>query len=91
MFDGEDALGQTQTMALDNQRNLALALARDGLFLRAAEGVAADMNRWSRGFFGRDIVRDWREQLDCTSTTATSETRTAPASRRPSWTPVCSW
>ncbi|MEE2897682.1 MAG: malate synthase [Gemmatimonadota bacterium] len=67
MFDGEDALGQTQTMALDNQRNLALALARDGLFLRAAEGVAADMNRWSRGFFGRDIVRDWREQLDFTT------------------------
>jgi hypothetical protein len=67
MFDGEDALGQTQTMALDNQRNLALALARDGLFLRAAEGVAADMNRWSRGFFGRDIVRDWRERLDFTT------------------------
>src|SRR3546814_20552922 len=29
MFDGEDALGQLSTMALDNQRNLALALRRD--------------------------------------------------------------
>ncbi len=29
MFDGEDALGQVQTMSLDNQRNLKLAIARD--------------------------------------------------------------
>ncbi len=33
MFDGEDALGQTGTMSLDNQRNLKLAKAKqDGLF-----------------------------------------------------------
>jgi malate synthase len=29
MFDGEDALGQVDTMSLDNQRNLKLALAGD--------------------------------------------------------------
>ena len=29
MFDGEDALGQTHSMSLDNQRNLKLAIARD--------------------------------------------------------------
>jgi malate synthase len=35
MFDGEDALGQVDTMSLDNQRNLKLAIARDPLFLRS--------------------------------------------------------
>ena len=44
MFDGEDALGQIQTMSLDNQRNLKLAIARDPLFLKVAEKVAAEMN-----------------------------------------------
>jgi malate synthase len=68
MFDGEDALGQLSTMALDNQRNLALALRRDAVFLRAAESVAAEMNAWSDGFFGRQIVADWRRQLDFTTT-----------------------
>ena len=29
MFDGEDALGQIQSMSLDNQRNLKLAIAKD--------------------------------------------------------------
>ena len=29
MFDGEDALGQIQSMSLDNQRNLKLAFAQD--------------------------------------------------------------
>ncbi len=67
MFDGEDALGQTNTMALDNQRNLKLALARDELFLEVAEGVAGEMNAWAQGFFARDIVTDWREQLDFTT------------------------
>jgi len=41
MFDGEDALGQIDTMSLDNQRNLKLAYARDPVFLAAAERVAA--------------------------------------------------
>ena len=40
MFDGEDALGQISTMSLDNQRNLKLAIAKDPVFLAAAEQVA---------------------------------------------------
>jgi malate synthase len=67
MFDGEDALGQIKTMSLDNQRNLKLALARDPAFLRVAETVAGEMNRWSRGFLGCDIVTDWQAQLDFTT------------------------
>jgi malate synthase len=67
MFDGEDALGQIATMSLDNQRNLRLALARDPLFLTVAEEVAAEMNGWARGFFGRPIIADWSAQLDFTT------------------------
>jgi malate synthase len=67
MFDGEDALGQVETMSLDNQRNLKLAIARDPVFLAIAESVAGEMNAWSQGFFGRDIVTDWRTQLDFTT------------------------
>src|SRR5499426_3642261 len=43
MFDGEDALGQLSTMALDNQRNLKLAIHKEEVFLKATEGVAAEM------------------------------------------------
>ena len=67
MFDGEDALGQIDSMSLDNQRNLQLAIARDPLFLRVAEQVAAEMNQWAQGFFGRPIVVDWRRQSDFTT------------------------
>src|SRR5690606_27337569 len=67
MFDGEDALGQLGTMALDNQRNLTLALRRDPVFLAAAEQVAREMNAWAESFFGRPIVADWRTQLDFTT------------------------
>jgi malate synthase len=67
MFDGEDAVGQVETMSLDNQRNLRLAISRDPLFLGVAEGVAAEMNRWAESFFGRPIVDDWRRQLDFTT------------------------
>jgi len=67
MFDGEDALGQISTMSLDNQRNLKLAIARDPVFLQAAEQVAGEMNDWARKFFGRPIVADWRNQLDATT------------------------
>ena len=67
MFDGEDALGQVQTMSLDNQRNLKLAIARDELFLRVAREVAEEMNAWAREFFGREIIADWRQQLDFTT------------------------
>jgi malate synthase len=67
MFDGEDALGQVDTMALDNQRNLRLAIARDPVFLRVAEPVAAEMNEWAEGFLGHPIIDDWRRQLDFTT------------------------
>jgi malate synthase len=67
MFDGEDALGQTGTMSLDNQRNLKLAISKDPVFMQAAETVAAEMNRWAQGFFGHDIIGDWKAQLDFTT------------------------
>ena len=68
MFDGEDALGQVTTMSLDNQRNLRLAIHRDLAFLRVAEQVTREMNEWSRGFLGREIITDYRRQLDFTTT-----------------------
>jgi len=67
MFDGEDALGQLSTMSLDNQRNLKMAIHRDHVFMRTAEQVAAEMNQWATGFFGRAIIADWRKQLDFTT------------------------
>jgi malate synthase len=67
MFDGEDALGQIDTMSLDNQRNLKLAFARSDVFMTAAERVAGEMNAWAKDFFGRSIVADWRKQLDFTT------------------------
>jgi len=67
MFDGEDALGQVSTMSLDNQRHLRLALHRDPVFLRVAGHVAGEMNAWARTFFQREIIADWRAQLDFTT------------------------
>jgi malate synthase len=67
MFDGEDALGQVNTMSLDNQRNLKLAISKHALFLKVAQQVAAEMNRWSMDFFGRNIISDWKEQIDFTT------------------------
>src|SRR5215510_12160196 len=67
MFDGEDALGQISTMSLDNQRNLKLAIHRDPIFMKAAEKVAAEMNKWSEGFLGRKPIADWVKQLDFTT------------------------
>ena len=67
MFDGEDALGQVTTMSLDNMRSLKLAFARDPLFLDVAEQVAQEMNAWARNFLGREIISDWRGQLDFTT------------------------
>jgi malate synthase len=67
MFDGEDALGQVSSMSLDNQRNLKLAIHRDPVFLKVAEQVAREMNTWATGFFGREIITDWRKQLDFTT------------------------
>ena len=67
MFDGEDALGQLSTMALDNQRNLKLAFHHDPLFTRIVEQVAREMNTWGQGFFGRPIVDNWQQQLAFTT------------------------
>ena len=67
MFDGEDALGQIETMSLDNQRNLRLAFAKDPVFTKAAETVAGEMNRWSEDFFGHKIIEDWQQQLAFTT------------------------
>jgi malate synthase len=67
MFDGEDALGQVDTMSLDNQRNLRLAFERADAFVSAAERVAGEMNAWAQGFLGRPIIENWRTQLDFTT------------------------
>ncbi|MEZ6102317.1 MAG: isocitrate lyase/phosphoenolpyruvate mutase family protein [Pirellulaceae bacterium] len=67
MFDGEDALGQIQAMSLDNQRNLKLAIARDRVFVDVAAKVAAEMNAWAQGFFGKPIIDDWQQQLGKTT------------------------
>ena len=67
MFDGEDALGQIDSMSLDNQRNLKLAIRKDPVFLKVAEQVAVEMNRWSEGFLGYPIVKNWEKQLDFTT------------------------
>jgi malate synthase len=67
MFDGEDALGQVDTMSLDNQRNLTIAFGRKEPFLRIAESVAAEMNAWAKDFFGRETISDWKKQLDFTT------------------------
>ena len=67
MFDGEDALGQIDSMSLDNIRNLKLAIADDPVFLGVAEKVAAQMNDWAEGFLGRRIIDDWRLQLGFTT------------------------
>ncbi len=67
MFDGEDALGQINSMSLDNQRNLKLAYSKADVFMEAAEGVAKEMNKWSKDFFGKKIVKDWKKQLDFTT------------------------
>ncbi|GAA3601181.1 malate synthase A [Marihabitans asiaticum] len=67
MFDGEDAVGQVDTMSLDNQRNLHLMITKDQQFLDVAEQVAGEMNEWAKGFHGHEIIEDWREQLDFTT------------------------
>ena len=49
MFDGEDALGQVDTMSLDNQRNLKLAIARDPAFLARRRSGRRRDERVGRG------------------------------------------
>jgi len=67
MFDGEDALGQITSMSLDNQRNLKMAINKDPVFLKTAEKIAAQMNKWGNEFFGHDIINDWEKQLEFTT------------------------
>jgi malate synthase len=67
MFDGEDALGQINAMSLDNQRNLKLAIHKDPVFLKVAEEVAGEMNKWAMGFLGRKTISDWEAQLNFTT------------------------
>ena len=67
MFDGEDALGQISTMSLDNHRNLKLAIHRDPVFMKVAEQVAGEMNKWAVGFLGRQTIANWEKQLDFTT------------------------
>ena len=67
MFDGEDALGQITSMSLDNQRNLKLAIRKDPVFLKSAEQVSGEMNKWGKDFFGKEIIDDWEKQLDFTT------------------------
>jgi len=67
MFDGEDALGQISSMSLDNQRNLKLAIRKDPIFMNTAEQISREMNDWAKGFFGNEIITDWRSQLDFTA------------------------
>ncbi|WP_051360030.1 malate synthase [Adhaeribacter aquaticus] len=67
MFDAEDALGQVNTMSLDNQRNLKLAISKDPVFLKVAEIIAAEINRWALDFLGKTLITDWQEQLNFTT------------------------
>ena len=67
MFDGEDALGQVDTMSLDNFRNIKLAFAGDPQFHDVAQVVAGEMNNWAVDFHGREIIADWHEQLQVTT------------------------
>jgi malate synthase len=67
MFDGEDALGQVDTMSLDNFRNIKLAFAGDPQFHDVAQVVAREMNNWAVAFQGREIISDWQEQLQVTT------------------------
>jgi malate synthase len=67
MFDGEDALGQVDSMSLDNFRNMKLAFAGDPQFHDVAQVVAGEMNNWAVDFHGREIISDWQEQLQVTT------------------------
>jgi len=67
MFDGEDALGQINTMSLDNQRNLMIAYRKDEVFLKVAQTISQEMNRWSESFLGYKIIKNWQDQLSFTT------------------------
>lgn len=64
MFDGEDALGQLGPMAIESQRAIGAAIARDARFLDVAARVAVEMNAWARDALGHALFDDWRAQLE---------------------------
>ena len=85
MFDGEDALGQIETMSLDNQRNLKLMIAEDPQFLSVAEEVAGEMNAWAQGLLRpRD---DHRRLARAAPRDHADLPRARPASRRSPYRP----
>jgi malate synthase len=67
MFDGEDALGQIETMSLDNQRNLKLMIDDSQQFRLVTSQVAKEINDWAKRFFGRATAPDWQEQIRFTT------------------------
>src|SRR5687768_14941615 len=67
MFDGEDALGQINSMSLDNQRNLKLAIHKAPVFMSTAEKIAEEMNAWAKSFLDHEIITNWKEQLNFTT------------------------
>jgi len=67
MFDGEDAVGQIETMSLDNQRNLKLMISASQQFLLVAAQVSREVNAWASGFLGWATISDWREQINVTT------------------------
>ncbi len=42
-------------------------IAEDQEFLSVAEQVQGEMNAWAEGFFGHEVISDWREQLRATT------------------------
>ncbi len=67
MFDGEDALGQVDTMSLDNQRNLKLAIHKDQKFLGVAKELAQSVKQWRIKCGAEQEIQDWEKQLDFTT------------------------
>lgn len=65
MFDGEDALGQLDTMSLDNIRALIVAYKKEPIFWQVAEEVAGEYIKAGK----RDANWNWRELLENNFTT----------------------
>lgn len=65
MFDGEDALGQLETMSLDNIRALVTAYKKDPAFWKVAEEIAREYVRDGK----RSKDWNWRELIEKNFTT----------------------
>ena len=69
MFDGEDALGQVvDDVAGQPAQPPPGDRPRPAVPAPSPRTVAAEMNAWAQGVFGRPIVDDWRAQLEFTTT-----------------------